>query len=449
MNVSFKICVLRHQQRKDKTFPLNIRIGWQSKYSFLQTNFSIGPENLSRKLSLKNEEYKDKCNSLIREYREIVNEIPNIETMTVGDIREYISHKTSHKNGIDFLLFYRNVLESMKKEESPSLGLYSAGYNHLTKHTDTNSIQISKITPAFLTGFEKYLSENNVGSRGQNLYLGKIRAVYNMCMDEYEPLGYVFAYPFRKYKLPQVKITPTVALTKKQLLTIINCQPKTQRAMRAQGIFCISLIALGINAKDVYSLRKAQNDRIEYERSKTKDKRVDNAFISLNTQPELIPYIEKFKGKNGYLFCFRDWYKNVPQLNKAIMLGLKSIAKQEKIPEFEYYDARRTIASIMRNKLGISKDDIAMCLNHVDMLHKTTDYYIETDFSVIDKCNRKFLDWLFTESQPEEGEKPEVCADLVDKTGNTSAKTHADKEKKGKVSNPNTYQYDRSITLSR
>jgi len=81
--------------------------------------------------------------------------------------------------------------------------------------------------------------------------------------------------------------------------------------MRAQGIFCISLIALGINAKDVYSLRKTQSDRIEYERSKTKDKRADNAFISLNTQPELIPYIKKFEGKNGYLFCFRDWYKYV------------------------------------------------------------------------------------------------------------------------------------------
>ncbi len=164
MTVSFKICVLRHQQRKDKTFPLNIRIGWQSKYCFLQTNFSVGAESLSRKLVLKNEEYKDRCNTLIREYREIVNEIPDLETLMVGDIREYILHKISHKNGIDFLLFYRKILKNMEKEQSPSHGLYSAGYNHLAKYTDTDSIQISKITPAFLTGFEKYLSERNVGS---------------------------------------------------------------------------------------------------------------------------------------------------------------------------------------------------------------------------------------------------------------------------------------------
>ena len=432
MKVSFKTCVLRHQQRKDKTFSLNIRIGWQSKYSFLQTNLSVSPEDLSKKLVLKNEEYKDRCNSLIREYRDITNEISNIENMTVGDIKEYILQKISHKNGIDFLLFYRKVLESMKKDNSPSHGLYSAGYNHFTKYVNSDSFQISKITPVFLTSFEKYLSDNQMGSRGQNLYLGNIRAVYNMCMDEYEHMGYTFSYPFRKYKLPQVKTTPTVALTKEHLLKIISYNPTTQREMRAQGMFCISLIALGINAKDVYSLRESQNDRIEYERSKTKDKRADNAFISLKTPPELIPYIEKFKGKNGYIFCFRDLHKNVPQLNKVIALGLKSIAKQENLPEFEYYDARRTIASVMRNKLGISKDDIAMCLNHVDMSHKTTDYYIETDFSIIDKCNRKFLDWLFTKSPQKKGKKPEVCADLVDKTGNTSAKTHADKEKKGK-----------------
>jgi hypothetical protein len=45
MKVSFKTGVLRHRQRKDKTFPLNIRIEWQSKYSFLQTNLSVSPED--------------------------------------------------------------------------------------------------------------------------------------------------------------------------------------------------------------------------------------------------------------------------------------------------------------------------------------------------------------------------------------------------------------------
>lgn len=33
--------------------------------------------------------------------------------------------------------------------------------------------------------------------------------------------------------------------------------------------------------------------------------------------------------------------------------------------------------------------------NHTDMAHKTTDDYIEIDFSILDRCNRKFLDWLY------------------------------------------------------
>jgi len=65
----------------------------------------------------------------------------------------------------------------------------------------------------------------------------------------------------------------------------------------------------------------------------------------------------------------------------------------------------------------------------INMSHKTTDYYIETDFSIIDKCNRKFLDWLFTKSPSEKGEKPEICSDLVENTGNTSAKTFAGRKK--------------------
>ena len=292
------------------------------------------------------------------------------------------------------MLFSKGIIEKMKKEKSPSYSLYKATYNHLKIFLSSENVPINKITPTLLASFEKHLASKEVGSRGQNLYLGKIRALYNLCMDEYEHLGYTFAYPFRKYKLPSVKTKKTVALEKEILLKIINYKPKTEREKRAQALFNISLLTHGTNAKDLFLLQESDNGRIEYNRSKTKDKRSDDAFISIKVEPELKPLLEEYKGESGYVFCFSQWYKNPPQLNKAISMGLRSIAKELEIPEFDYYDARRTIASVMRNKLHISKEDVAMCLNHVDMEHKTTDIYIEVDFSIIDRCNRQFLDWL-------------------------------------------------------
>ena len=51
-------------------------------------------------------------------------------------------------------------------------------------------------------------------------------------------------------------------------------------------------------------------------------------------------------------------------------------------------------ASIARNKCGINKDDIHFALNHVDQGLKITDVYIEKDWSLIDKANRKVLNYL-------------------------------------------------------
>ena len=45
--------------------------------------------------------------------------------------------------------------------------------------------------------------------------------------------------------------------------------------------------------------------------------------------------------------------------------------------------------------LNISKDDIDLCLNHVNKAHKMADVYIDKDFTRIDQANRRMIDLLF------------------------------------------------------
>lgn len=399
MRVTFKPIVRRHQQRKDKTFPVIIRIGWQSKYVFYPTKYSISKSGLTRTLEIKNSETIDECNILIKRFRSITDKIYNIESLNVQDIVEIIKAKTEIGDTVDFICFFENYVLKLESENSPSKHIYRTTYNHLLKFNKSNILDINKVTPKYLTEFEQYLVKENVGSRGQNLYLSRIRSVFNLIIDEYEHLGYTFSYPFRKYKLPKVKVPQTIALTKEQLNSIINVDLKGKvRAERSRDIFIISLFTLGTNATDLFDLRISNNGRIEYERNKTKDKRDDNAFISIKIEPELIPLLDKYKGEDPFIFPFRNMFANKPKFNRAIGEGLKQVADKLEIPHFDFYDARRTMASIMRNKIKISKDDVAMCLNHVDMAHKTTNFYIETDFSVLDECNRKFLDYILNKN---------------------------------------------------
>jgi hypothetical protein len=65
MRVTFKAIVLRHRRRKDNTFPVNIRIGSKSKYSFLQINLFVSKNDLSKSLEIKNFTINERYNRLV------------------------------------------------------------------------------------------------------------------------------------------------------------------------------------------------------------------------------------------------------------------------------------------------------------------------------------------------------------------------------------------------
>ena len=70
MRVTFKSCVRLHRQRKDKTFCVFIRIGYNSKYNYLETEYSASKSDLKGS-AIKTGMLNDKCNVIISEYREM------------------------------------------------------------------------------------------------------------------------------------------------------------------------------------------------------------------------------------------------------------------------------------------------------------------------------------------------------------------------------------------
>lgn len=413
MRVTYKPFVSLRRQRKDKTFGVSIRIGYKSKYAYVETEYSASKNDIKGS-TIKSGMLNDKCNAIIAKYRAITDELSETDFDDVSQVVEHIKHKEEHKNGIDYMVYLKNHIEKLEENKSPSIQIYNATYNHFRTFVGRDTLSTNGLTSKLLKEFEEYLVKEGVGSHGIHSYLSKIRAVYNLIIDDYEELGYTFKYPFRKYKLPEVINKPTIALTKEQLIEIRDIELKEDsRANYIRNTFMISLLSLGTNATDLYDLEIAKNRRLEYCRNKTKERRksFDNAFISIKIEPELKHYIDLMEGQDKYMFNFREQFSTKVNFNDSIRKGVREIAdainekyiaidkkkysKNKFIQYFDYYDARRTLASVMRNTLGISKDDVAACLNHKDTEHKTTDYYIEKDFSILDKCNRQFIDWLY------------------------------------------------------
>jgi hypothetical protein len=85
---------------------------------------------------------------------------------------------------------------------------------------------------------------------------------------------------------------------------------------------------------------------------------------------------------------------------------MKELHKITGIKEFTCYWARHSFGNIARNKCRKSKDDVALALNHVDHGRKTTDIYLEKDWSIIDEVQDAVLKLLRDLDKPEPAEIP-------------------------------------------
>lgn len=145
-----------------------------------------------------------------------------------------------------------------------------------------------------------------------------------------------------------------------------------------------------MNAVDFYYLagKDVRNGRIDYNRVKTHGLRKDNAFISIKVIEEARPLLEKYLEKLSLR------YSTYGILDTALSQGMKQLRILTGIPGATIYWARHTFATVARNTCRISKDDVALALNHVDDEHRTTDIYIEKDWSIVDEVQTKVIGLL-------------------------------------------------------
>ena len=236
-------------------------------------------------------------------------------------------------------------------------------------------------------------------------YIGDIRTLFNAAIEEYndEDRGDIRIkhYPFRKYEFKKGMEPVKKVLNVEQIRSIRDISESVlaqKRSILARDIFMLSFYMAGINTADLYDVKKSsyKNGRLSYYRQKTRDRRQDKAFISIIVSPEAVRYFEKYRDKRGMrVFCFADMYSTYENFNKAVDKGLKRVALLCKIDEkLTSYFARFSFASIARNDLDISKDDIALAMNHVETAHKTTEFYLKKDWSKVDNVIRKVIDLL-------------------------------------------------------
>jgi len=286
--------------------------------------------------------------------------------------------------------------------------------NSLIDYFKRDSVSITEINSNMLVSYERFLRSRRTMTRivsedgqtkektidglsdsGLHNHMRDLRTLFNAACNMYnnEDLGIyrIKHYPFKKYKVGSAPLTKKRNNTLEQVRAVRDCVTKADsRAELAKEIYMLSFYLCGMNAVDFYHLTKKdiRNGRIDYNRAKTQGRRKDNAFISIKIIEEAKPLLEK------YIDRLSVRYSTYGGLDTALSQGMKQLRKLTGIPEVTIYWARHTFATVARNACRISKDDVALALNHVDDEHRTTDIYIEKDWRIVDEVQIKVIGLL-------------------------------------------------------
>lgn len=397
---TLKAAYLKHQKRRDGTYPLLIRISNNHKTGYINTKWYISEDDFDKSKNLRDVRTRKMVDERILELQDEITKRFGVCSETGGDvIVEHLKRKVV--KDVDFIAHYRQFIKKMHEDGRSvnSISNYNVSLNHLLRFVGKDSISIKTVTINFLKRFSIFLNKNT-GKRAVSLTLSCLRKVFNdarlMYNDEENDIIVVKHYPFSAIKIKQPISTKKRSVDPQVIKAIIKTDVlKNKRDLIGRDVFTLSFYLAGINLADLYYLEPTNivRGRLEYNRHKTKSTRDDNAFMSILIPDEAYELINKYADPDSVkLFDFYKRYGKEKDFVKAVNKGLEHICKLLDIAKCTSYTARHTHAYIAKNNLNYSMDEVALLLNHSSQF-KTTEIYTTRNYTITDSIIREVINY--------------------------------------------------------
>lgn len=406
--------------RSDGTYNVKLRFTLDRKMRRLATSLFVTSKDLTKELKIKqNSPIQQEINSLIRSYQERCAKLQvELNHYTIDEVMDYLDGEYQKQQTIDFIKFSREWIASTTIKGAPN---YTTAVNALVRFIGKEELDINWVTSDFLEQFKLFLNKERevrikklkqqgkrvTSNRTLSLYLISIKKLFNEAKKKYNKpdknLILIPHSPFDNFEIPKQEATRKRAIPADIIKKVWKLPYKdmkkgyksTCRYNLAKDCFILSFCLMGINSADLYYATEMKGSTIIYNRTKTKDRRLDGAKMMVDIPNIVQPIIDKYRDKTGKrLFNFYQYYCNEKAFNKAINYGLKEIGTILNIEDLEYYAARHSWATIALNKVGIDKYIVHAALNHIDDSMKVTDIYIERDFVNENKANAKVVRYV-------------------------------------------------------
>lgn len=394
---TFKAMIKKGNKKADGTWNVVIRFTHKTKVRFIPTTLYITKKDITASFKIKNANILDRCNDIIKEYRNRLSELSlEFNDIDIDTIASYIRQKKENK-GISFTDF---AAKWIKESTIKGIKNYKTALNALCSFVGRDNILCEEINVKTMRAFENALKDR---PRAQSLYPNCIKTIFNAAREYYndEDNDIIrIKHSLDKYKPVDQNIAEKRALDVETIRRIfalpydnIRVKGKSSRHDLALDCFRLSFCLMGMNSADLYYADKLEDNVIIYDRMKTKDRRRDKAEIQVKITNYIKPLVEKYKGKER-VFNFYERFTTMESFNRAINIGLKEIGKEIGIERLQFYAARHSMATIAVNDVKISKYIVNDMLNHTDQSLRITELYIKKDFNTINEANVKLLDYV-------------------------------------------------------
>jgi len=399
--------VLKHHKKVDGSYNVKVRIIHNREKRYIDTEHFVTDKQLSKNMAIKDPIVNRLVNRQVDEYRVAISELGEKLTFFSAEmLRDYLSNKNEE---IDFVKFCDDHISQLKNDKRDGTAAnHTTVRNSLVDYFNREKVSVFEITASMLKLYEGFLrgkrsivrinhlnrevstKSKGVSDSGIYNYMRDLRTLFNAAREKFndEELGIIRIphYPFKKYKVGTPPATRKRNITLTQLVRLRDCKTVPgSRAELAKEMFMLSFYLCGINAVDIYNISRSNiiNGRLEYNRCKTVRRRKDNAFISIKLVDEAAPLVEK------YIEKMSSRYSTSKGFDGALSKGMKDLRIITNIRDITFYWARHSFANCARNDCKVSKDDIALSLNHIDNGHRTTDIYLSKDWKIIDDVQLK------------------------------------------------------------
>ncbi len=419
--LTIKAEIKRSELKVDGTYNVKIRFTLDRKVKRLSTNLFVTQQDLTKSLKFKEDtSIKRAIDRLVLYYREQCFKLQLDQNhYSLDEIIEFLNGEQEKQQTIDFIKFSREWIASTTIKGAPN---YTTAINALVRFIGKEELDINLITLDFLESFKAFLNKEREirtkrlmqqgkrvpSNRSLSLYLISIKKLFNEAKKKYNKkeknLILIPNSPFMELEIPKQEATRKRAISADIIKKLWKLPYKDMKKgykstchyNLAKDCFILSFCLMGINSADLYNATEMEGYTIVYNRTKTKDRRLDKAQMKVDIPRLILPLVEKYKDKTGKrLFNFYQYYADEKDFNKAINYGLKEICTILEIDDLEYYAARHSWATIALNKAGIDKYIVHAALNHIDDAMKVTDIYIERDFVNENKANTKVAKYVF------------------------------------------------------